>query len=211
MELPESLPARMFLLAWLPEKRRVSGGGNLGLVLRAAALTDLYLSGALADEGGKPHVTARADPADPLLAEVLRQIREEPPRSWRRWVEKGNRAATGQIRDQLAAGGRIRVERHTALGVFRAYRVTVRDPLMAKRLVADTARLLSGSGALADVDPRAAATAALAATGGIPTVGGWRERHRQRARIAALADRSGPAVPALRRAIQSRQAASSGG
>ena len=43
MNVPESLPARLYLLAYDTEKNRLTSRSQLGLVLRAAALTDLYL------------------------------------------------------------------------------------------------------------------------------------------------------------------------
>ena len=50
--LPESLPARLYLLAYDTEKNRMTAGSQLGLVLRAAALADLYLTERLTDEAG---------------------------------------------------------------------------------------------------------------------------------------------------------------
>jgi hypothetical protein len=53
MTLPESLPARLYLLAYDTEKNRVTAQSQLGLVLRGAALADLYLTGRVTDENGK--------------------------------------------------------------------------------------------------------------------------------------------------------------
>ncbi len=55
VKLPESLPARLYLLAYDTEKNRMTAGSQLGLVLRAAALADLYLTERLTDEAGKAH------------------------------------------------------------------------------------------------------------------------------------------------------------
>ena len=215
MEPPASLPGRLFLLAWNPERRRVGGHGvYLGLVLRASALTDLYLSGHLADEHGKVRAEGRDRIDDPLLAEVRDLIASSKPRSWRHWVEKDKRAVEGAVREQLRSGGWIRVDTEKVLGLFTRYRVTARDPIAVGRMRTQTARLMCGSGALGDVDRRAAATAALAAVGGLGTVAGRRERRRARERIGRLTDQAGPALPALRRAIIAEQAAaasSSGG
>ncbi|MFL6056949.1 MAG: GPP34 family phosphoprotein, partial [Actinoallomurus sp.] len=56
MSLPRSLPARLYLLAYDLDKERMTSRTQLGLVLRAAALADLYLDRRLADEDGKARV-----------------------------------------------------------------------------------------------------------------------------------------------------------
>ena len=55
MQLPESLPARLFLLAVDPTRRRLANGSYLGFLLRAGALTDLELRKAI-----QPHQAAAA-------------------------------------------------------------------------------------------------------------------------------------------------------
>ncbi|WP_432971661.1 GOLPH3/VPS74 family protein [Dactylosporangium sp. CA-233914] len=56
MAVPHSLPQRIFLLAYNPDKGRVGLGTYLGAMLRAAALADLYRGGHLTDERGRAAV-----------------------------------------------------------------------------------------------------------------------------------------------------------
>jgi hypothetical protein len=89
MTLPESLPARLYLLAYDTKKNRVTARSQLGLVLRAAALADLYLAGRVTDENGKV-------------------------RSWRGWIAHGQ-PAVRTVRAQLEAGRIIRVKHRMIL------------------------------------------------------------------------------------------------
>jgi hypothetical protein len=45
MELPESLPARVYLLAYDRRRQRLTARPQLGFLLRAAAMADLELGG----------------------------------------------------------------------------------------------------------------------------------------------------------------------
>jgi hypothetical protein len=115
MTLPESLPARLYLLAYDTEKNRVTAQSRLGLVLRAAALADLYLAGRVTDENGKARATGDRRPtSDPLLDEVLQQVTEHRPRSWQGWIAHGQ-PAIRTVRTQLEAGRIIRVEHRRIL------------------------------------------------------------------------------------------------
>src|SRR5215471_6548508 len=110
MTLPESLPARLYLLAYDTEKNRVTAQSRLGLVLRAAALADLYLTGRVTDENGKARAAGDRRPAgDPLLDEVLQQVAEHRPRSWQGWIAHGH-PAIRTVRTQLEDERYIRVE-----------------------------------------------------------------------------------------------------
>ena len=115
MTLPESLPARLYLLAYDTEKNRVTAQSRLGLVLWAAALADLYLAGRVTDENGKARATGDRRPTgDPLLDEVLQQLADHRPRSWQGWIARGQ-PAVRTVRAQLEAGLCIRVERRRIL------------------------------------------------------------------------------------------------
>ncbi|TDO68297.1 Golgi phosphoprotein 3 GPP34 [Kribbella sp. VKM Ac-2571] len=54
---PDSLAARVFLLAYDPERGRLTARSKLGKVLRAAVLIDLQLNGNIEDDGGRARVT----------------------------------------------------------------------------------------------------------------------------------------------------------
>ncbi|HEX6678659.1 MAG TPA: GPP34 family phosphoprotein [Actinomycetes bacterium] len=207
MELPASLPRRLYLLAYDPRRRRLSGRSQLGYLLRAAALTDLLLRGLVADDRGKVVVGRPADPLDdPVLGAVLRQVAESRPRSWSHWVRSGQRAMRLAVREQLEADGWIRVEPRRVLGVFPVSRVTVQDTRVLEDLAAIVARTLGAGLPAARVDPSDAALVALAAAGELPPAISRRQRREHRQRIARLSERAGPAVPALRRVIQQLRA-----
>lgn len=206
VEVPESLPARMFLLAYDLRKQRMGGtAGRLGYVLRAAALTELYLDGRLVEERRRP---APGTPGDDPYG-VVGQIASSRPRSWQYWVRKGNRSMVATVREELERDGWIRVRRTRVLGLFPVHRVTVRDPRVVKALWGGASSALRGK-PVAHVNSYDAAAVALAAAGELKTVlpGGDRRRHKRR--IAELTARSGPAAPAMRKVIQAQYVAASG-
>ncbi|MCW2903281.1 MAG: hypothetical protein JWO67_5546 [Streptosporangiaceae bacterium] len=207
MKLPDSLPDRLFLLAYDVHRQRMSRCQELGYVLRAAALAELYLNGHLTEESGKPRVFVREPGPGPVLEDVLRQVAESRPRSWTHWVRKGSRGMVGAVRGHLAADGWIRVEPRRRLGIFPGHTVTVRDPRVVTQLNRRATTALREGRSPANVDPRDAATVALAAGGGLRTVLDGRERRRNKDRIKDLGEVGGPAAAALRKAIQRKRAA----
>src|SRR5258708_27227990 len=110
MDVPESLPARLFLLAYDLRKQRMTARMERGLVLRAAALNTLLREEYLTDDGGSPRALRDTHP-DPALSEVLQQIGASRPRRWQHWVARGERQTYWAGSDQPMAGGRSRVER----------------------------------------------------------------------------------------------------
>jgi hypothetical protein len=204
MTLPESLPARLYLLAYDTEKNRVTAQSRLGLVLRAAALADLYLTGRVTDENGKVRATGDRRPAgDPLLDEVLQQVAEHRPRSWQGWIGHG-RPAIRTVRTQLEDGGYIRVEHRRIL----PDRVELRDRPAVQRYAEEVRAELRRPASR--TEPRTAAVLALAARGEISTVISRSERREHRQYLDELAVCTGPIADALRKAWRARQAAASG-
>jgi hypothetical protein len=199
----------MYLLAYNTEKRRMTAAGHLGYILRAAALTDLLLAGALADNAGKARALPGRAVADPLLAAVHEQIAASRPRSWRRWVSRRHGRMKRDVRDRLAAEGWIRVEPRRILGIVPMAAVTVRDPRVVKRLASMVSAALRDP--VGQVDPRDAALVALAAAGELKTVLPRARRRQHKERIARLSERVGPVPKALRKAIQAAQAAAAAG
>ncbi|MGI8336121.1 GOLPH3/VPS74 family protein [Actinomadura scrupuli] len=207
MDVPESLPARLYLLAYDTERGRLTGRSELGYIMRAGALADLLLAGHLTDVGGKPRAGDAAALADPLLADVLRQIAGSRPRYWRHWVAKGGRQAAASVRDRLAAGGWIRLEQRRVLRIFPVTSVTVRDPRVVKRLADTVSSALRGGRPVSRLDPLDAALVALAAAGEIRTVMPRSVRRANKRRIAELSEAAGPVPRALSKAIQGARAA----
>ncbi|WP_067457495.1 GOLPH3/VPS74 family protein [Actinomadura macra] len=206
IETPDSLPARMFLLAYdLRKQRMTTRGSHLGYVLRAAALTELYLDGRLGEDGRRPVPGTPGD--DPYG--VLAQISASRPRSWRYWIRKDSRAFVATVREELRRGGWIRVTRHRTLGLFPSDRVTVKDPRVVKALWGGASSALRGR-PVAHVNSYDAAAVALAAAGEMSSVLPGPDRRRYRRRIAELTARSGPAAPAVRKLISAERAAAAG-
>lgn len=205
MTLPESLPARLYLLAYDTEKNRVTAQSQLGLVLRAAALADLYLAGRVTDENGKVRATGDRRPGgDPLLDEVLQQLAEQRPRSWHGWIAHGQ-PTVRTVRTQLEAGRCIRVEHRKIL----PDRVELLDRSTVQRYAAELRAELGRP--VSRIEPRTAAVLALAARGEIATVISRSERREYRQYLDEVAVYTGPIADALRKAWRSKKAQQASG
>ena len=205
VNVPESLPARMFLLAYDLRKHRMSvGGSRLGYVLRAAALTELYLDGRLGEEDGKP---VQGTPGDDPYG-VMAEIAASRPRSWQHWVSKDGKVLVETVRDELVRGRWIRVRGGRALGLFPRVEVTVKDPRVVKTLWGGASSALRGR-PVAHVHSYDAAAVALAAAGGLKTVLPGPDRRRHRRRIEELTARTGPAAAGVRKQLRQQHVAAS--
>jgi hypothetical protein len=203
VDVPDSLPARMFLLAYDLRKQRMTGNDSrLGYVLRGAALAELYLDGRLVEEDGKPRPGTPGDDPYGLVA----QIAGSRPRSWQHWVRKDGRAMVRRVREELVKDGWIRARRHRVLGLFPAWQVTVKDPRVVKELWGGASSALRGK-PVAHVNSYDAAAVALAAAGDLKSVVSRSDRRRHKHRIADLTARTGPAATAVRKVIRAQQAA----
>jgi hypothetical protein len=205
MSVPGSLPQRIFLLAYHPGKGRVPMGTNLGAMLRAAALADLYVRGYLTDERGRAVVDGRHSCTDYVLDALIDEITGSKPRKWQFWVDRRQRVTVSAVREQLSEGGWVRLEPHRILGLFPATRVAVRDPRVRRELLGRVGNALKHP--VGRVDRADAALVAIAAAGGLGLVLDRRTRRAHKRRIQELTELSGPVGPALRRSI--RDAASS--
>jgi hypothetical protein len=202
MSLPESLPALMYLLAFDADKNRLTARSRLGLVLRAAALAELYLTERVTDTHGRAEAASGARPAgDPVLDDLAAQIAARRPRAWHRWIGRQERAMVRAVREQLEADRHLKIERRTLL----PDRVEPRD-LRAVKQYAETVR-----GALrrspARTDPRTAAVLALAARGEVRTLVSRRECREYGRKLDELAVYTGPVADALRKAVRMKRAA----
>ncbi|WP_327637620.1 GPP34 family phosphoprotein [Kribbella sp. NBC_00482] len=226
---PNSLAARVFLLAYDPERGRLTARSKLGKVLRAAVLVDLQLNGHIEDEDGRARVTTRSRsagshaaglrsagsgsasaPVDPVVAGVLEELRAVGPRRWRHWIDRRAGVTIRQVRDELARAHLIKVEPYRVLGLFPAARITLRHPLVRRHILQSARDTLRPSRLVSRVDLRDAAVVVLASTADLRTVVTKEQRTRHKDRLAQLAVRVGPVVPALKKSLQS-QASSAGG
>lgn len=210
LQVPDSLPARMFLLCCDPQRQQLTARSKVGKVVRAAALVDLQLSGNLVDDGGRARVTTAPAPADPVLAAVLEELRAVGPRRWRHWIDRRSRGTVRRVRDELDRARLIKVEPHRILGIFPADRITIRHPLMRRQLLQAAHDTLRASRLVSRVDLRDASVVVLASTADLRTVVSKDQRIRHKDRLAQLAVRVGPVVPALKRALQQAQYSAGG-
>ncbi|GIH77245.1 GOLPH3/VPS74 family protein [Planobispora longispora] len=205
MEVPDSLPQRIFLLAYNPDKGRVGVDTNLGAMLRAAALADLYLGGHLTDERGRVAIGVRPSRRDPVLDALLEEIAGSRPRTWQSWIDRRQRAARSAVRRQLGDRGWVRLQPRRILGLFPTTKVTIRDPRVRKELLGRVSAALKKP--VGRVDPADAALVAIVAAGDLTLVLDRKTRRANKRRIQELTELSGPVGPALRKSIQAAAAA----
>ncbi|MFC7531694.1 GPP34 family phosphoprotein [Actinoplanes sp. GCM10030250] len=200
MAVPGSLPQRVFLLALDPDKGRARIGTNLGAMLRAAALAELYVTGHLTDDGGRVVIKIRHSCHDPVLEALLEEIAGSRPRTWQSWVDTRQNAAISAVRLQLSYGGWVRLEPHRVLGLFPVTRVFLRDPGVRKELLARVSAALKTP--VGRVDPADAALVAVVAAGNLGLALDRRTRRAEKRRIRDLTHLSGPIAPALHSSIR---------
>ncbi|WP_166459700.1 GOLPH3/VPS74 family protein [Amycolatopsis pithecellobii] len=211
MNPTESLPAKMFLLAFDPGRGRLTSRDNLGYLLRASALAELVLNGRLRDEDGKAVADGRVPGPDPVLAGVWNDVGSNPARSWRRWVGRDRGRTFGEVRDQLAEAGVLKTERVRFLGLVPHTRITLRDTRAARQVADQVSRAIRGGQAAARVPQDAAVLAALAAAGQLRVVLSGRDRRQYKARLDRFAEPVEPVVKALHRVITAKRAAAASG
>ncbi|WP_350281170.1 GPP34 family phosphoprotein [Kribbella sp. HUAS MG21] len=209
-KVPESLAARIFLLAYDPEKGRLTARTKLAKVVRAAVLIDLQLHGNVVDASGRARVTTAAAPADPVLASVLEELRAVGPRRWRHWIDRRGGATVRHVRDELVRAHLIKVEPRRLLGVFPAGRITLRHPLVRRHVLQGARDTLRPSRVVSRVDLRDASVVVLAATADLRTVLAKDQRADHKDRLAQLAERVGPVVPVLKKSLQQATYAAGG-
>ncbi|QWF77114.1 GOLPH3/VPS74 family protein [Amycolatopsis sp. CA-230715] len=200
MEL--SLPGKVYLLALNPKSGRLRDRQRSAYAVRAAALTDLVLSGRLADDGGAPVVRPRGSTGDDVLDEVLGQLVEGRPGSWKGAVRKGFRGTLRAVEAQLEASGVVEPRRSRVFGVIPVRGERLRDTGAQDRLRSVVDGALRGGGDVAAVPPADAALTALAVLARVKGAATARERRRYSARLAELGENAGAPAPALRSVLR---------
>lgn len=200
MAVPDSLAQRVFVLAYDPEKGRVGLGTNLGAMLRAAALADLFRGGHLTDERGRAAIDVRHLGPDPVLDALLEEIAGSKPHTWQSWIGHRQRAAVRAVRQQLSDGGWVHLQPDRILGLFPTTRVTLREPRVRTELLARVGAALNEP--IGTIDPADAALVAIVAAGDLTLVLDGKARRAHKQRIRELTKLSGPIGPALRASIQ---------
>ncbi|BCB88127.1 GOLPH3/VPS74 family protein [Phytohabitans suffuscus] len=200
LAVPHSLPQRIFLLAYNPDKGKVGLGTNLGAMLRAAALADLYQGGHLTDERGRATIDARHPCHDPVLDALLEEIAGSKPHTWQSWIGHRQHAAVRAVRQQLNDGGWVHLQPHKILGLFPTTKVTIRDPRVRKELLDRVNTALRKP--IGSIDPADAALVAIVAAGDLKLVLDRKTKRAHKQRTQELTKLSGPIAPALHKSIQ---------
>jgi hypothetical protein len=78
---PDTLPAKLYLLACDVDRHRLTDRRDLGYLLRGAVLADLSLRGCLSDDDGTAKPSSSKRSGDRVLDDVLREITEGRSRS----------------------------------------------------------------------------------------------------------------------------------
>ncbi|WP_160150405.1 GOLPH3/VPS74 family protein [Nonomuraea solani] len=207
MKQDESLTRSAFLLAFDLRKGRLTGRGELGYLLRAAALSELLLAGHLADDSGKVRaLTAPAAHLGALPAAVYEQIAAAPPRKWGHWVTKDGGKAVRLVRDELVAARLIGVERRRIL-FFPVERITPRKPYLSRRLAERVAQAIRGGRPVdrLELDVRVLAALGTAARHkAVPT-------HGRKERIQQLSEPVEPIATALRKSVDAARSSHAAG
>ncbi|MEV7791886.1 GPP34 family phosphoprotein [Streptomyces sp. NPDC087512] len=207
-----SLPARLCLLAWDPERPGAADTARLHRLVRAGALAELARRGLLTDDEG---IATPADQdsrtGDAVLDGLLDLVRESVPRPWRAWVRAYARVTFDAVREQLVADGYLRAERRRVLGVFPSVDHVPARPAAARALREETRNVLDGPVPAGRVPERDALVAALAGSAELRGLGPGEDRARRRGRVEELTERGAAAVPGLGKVLREVRAAVSDG
>jgi Golgi phosphoprotein 3 (GPP34) len=191
VDLPSTLHGQLYLLAYDRNRHHFDGGNRplFGFALRAAMLTDLYLTGYLEDKGGKPCQSRVACPDDPVLRAVFERIGVISPENWAGVFAENPKRAIRDVRDQLQATGWLWVQRHWMLGMIPTTRLALYDEDMVSSLADRVTEALHNAIDGLQADPRPLAVGLLGVLGQMPTVFSFDEssRHRQELRELTLA------------------------
>lgn len=216
VDMHATLPQRVFLLAYSPERQRMLSRTHLGATLQAAALYELHDLGLIRDDAGKVRATSgrtgRAGAAVPpceLAADLLARIEaSERAYRWRYWVKKRDGKAVDRVADSLVHDRVIRQETRRLFGLIPYRRFVLRQAPM--RVAAVNAMRAALKGRVAEVPTPDAALAVLAYQGELRTVLGGRERREAKKRINELSAPLGPIPDALRVVVRDAKSGAAG-
>lgn len=202
--LPDSLPARVYLLAYDVQRQRLTGD-QLALTVRGALLAELSMRDCLTeDEDGKVRASGTLRTGDAVLDGVLPAISESRPRPWRWWLRRDQQQTVCAVRQQLASAGVISVESDRVLGIFPRVRVTASDPATVQAMHDSLRAAVAGSAPVSTAD---AAAVALAAVGEMSSVLSRKDRKLYAERIKELTEQANAAIPVLSRVLRAVKAA----
>ena len=203
LELPQTLHGQLFLLAFDRRRDRVDGDDRwrFGLALRTAMLTDLYLTGQLQDDEGRPYPVGVARPDDPVLRAALDEVGANEHKDWTQAVAHDQREVPAVVRSQLEAVGWLGVQRRRVLGIIPSTRLRLHDDDLVGGLADHVTAALRNAIAGRPADERPLAVGLIGALGQLPTVFGFEEASRHYRELEDLVDRGIPPIIGMRGVI----------
>ena len=214
MDLPKTLHGQLYLLAYDlladdPKRHRFGfhrenswdKRWHLGFALRAAMLTDLYLTGYVEDKQGMAHPTSAARPNDPVLHEALKGV---AGRDWAQLIAQNEHHARQVVRDQLEATGWLRVRQRRMLGIIPTSGLEVHDEDMVSSLADRVIEALRNAIEDRPADPRSLAVGLLAALAQMPLVISFIDNSGDREALREMTFAAIEPILGLHQAIQNR-------
>jgi hypothetical protein len=201
------LHGQLVLLAYDRRRRTFDGDKRwcFGLALRAAMLSDLYLTGHLEDrenEEGTCCPVGVTRPDDPVLRAVFDEIGDEPVKSWAQVVARNSQSEAAEVvRRHLETSGWLSVQPRRRLGVVPAARLELRDDELVSGLADRVAAALRRGIAGEPADERSLTLGLIGALGGLPTVVSKKMVSRHSAMLDHLTYYGIPPVNGMREAI----------
>jgi hypothetical protein len=182
VDLPQTLHGQLYLLSYDRKRHRfVKHAPFFGLALRAAMLTDLYLTGYLENKGDKPYPSGGGCPDDPVLRAAFDPIGHTGVWDWAELIAQNQQRAASAVSDQLQAAGWLVAQRRRMLGIIPTARFGLYDEDMVSVLADRVTEALRNAIDGLAADPRPLAVGLLGVVGQMPTVLSFDEssRHRQ--------------------------------
>jgi hypothetical protein len=202
VDLPQTLHGQLYLLAYDRDRHRfgIYNHSLFSFALRAAMLTDLYLTGYLEDKGGKPYPSSSAGPDDPVLRAAFELVGASKL-GWADVIAESLGDASRDVRDQLQTTGWLRVQRRPILRVIPA-RLALYDEDMVGDLSDRVSLALHNAINGVQAEPRPLAVGILGILGQMPTVLSFKESSRYRQELRQMTFAAIEPILGLHQAIQ---------
>jgi hypothetical protein len=114
---------RLYLLCARPDGL-IAEYDELGALVRAGVLAELYLAGEIADRKGRASIACRQAHPGALEQQVIAQVSASRPRTWEHWIGYDPGPTARLARDQLVHEGNVTTERHLGMVPYTGYRAS---------------------------------------------------------------------------------------
>jgi hypothetical protein len=199
--LPDTLHGQLYLLSIDRRRGRLDDCRSvlLGMALRAAMLTDVYLSGHVHDVHGMPRACGSTVPKDPVLKAMIDELVRCSFSSWARAISPDPHRAIQTVQYQLEAEGWIGMRR--GIPGIRAPRVSLHDEALVESLAGRVTFAVHNAIAGLPADPLPLAVGLLGVLGQRSTVFSFSEASHCRDRLRDLIDATIEPILGLNEAI----------